>query len=1627
MKRSKIIYYATRAMALMLVITALVFIGVAATQPTVSIPANIAATPGGTVVVPVNIAGVTGAGIASYALRLDYDATVLSNPTVITAGTLSAGQNVQTRVSPPDGIGKFSAGLFSFGATPPTADGVLLEVQFNVSANFTGTSAVTIVSDNVKSTLSDAGFNLITATFTDGSVLASGVPTGTITLTPNPTSIVADGTTTTTITSDAIKDAAGVNVPDGKLITVSANQGTITTADADTTTPGTQVVTTGGIITFTLRSSLVVGTAAVTASSVTGNASGNVNVQFTGVPGAAFTVTGVTTPITAGVAATAVQVKAVNAQGVTATGYTGTIHFTSTDAQAILPANYTFTPADGGIRVFSVTLKTKGTQSITVADTVTATINGSQTGITVNAAAAAAINLTANPATITSSAVSASVLTATIVDTFSNVVDTFSGNVTFGITTGATFGTITGGTSVPVSAGTAASQVSSILNSPGTITCSADATGLPQATVNVVSVPFGITAPIFPTSVRVGGTINFTAAGPGGFSWVFDAGTPPTATGANVTWTAPLTTTNNAPLTVHVSVSDPANGFQDQNTVTVYVLPDPVVIDQPATINDNTPTLSWNAVTNATVYDLYIATDPNFTNIVETVTGVSGTSYTPTTALPDHIYYWKLAASDGVHSTNYVTGTPFTVDTTPPPIVTALATTPLTNGDLQLNWTNPSTTTTPDFAGVLVVTSTDSTFTFTPDRGATYTVGQTLTVAGKTGKVLAASSVATVTDTGLVNGTHHYYGVFTYDTLKNYSAVVLVDAVSVDIAPPAAVTALTAASGNAQVTLNWTNPADSDFAGVLIVASTDSAFTFTPTNGTTYTPTAQPVGQTPAVVFAGSQGTAGGAGTATITGLTNNTHYYFIVYAYDEVPNYSITAPSANAIPGPPVISQPATLPASVHVGGQLTFTATSGVNPANFTWTVQTIGGGTLSATTGASVVWTAPATVTTTPTPVTIRVTDPATTLFAEGVVNVYPTVTVSDKPTATPTVLSGASGATFHAAGGDASYSWAVTGPATVAGGTGSSYTFVAPTTVGFAGVYTITLSDGKGGTDNFKVNVPFTLDPVTKSFRKDVPQIFTIGGTAGTSYSWDMLTKAADGTFTSANVTDYGAWTGGNPSTTASNTLTPASTLTAAKTFYLKITVAGDSDLTTTNGLNLQTFGPFQIIPVVNYTVAVKKADGTALPGAKVTVNGQTASPGTTDTSGNTVFALPDGGNYQYTVTMTGYVNQTKSSADKTVPFSMVAAGTVAPFTGNVQDGAAANLAGAKVIAYQANYDPLNAATWYEGLTGSDGNYTIYLPASVTATTGWTVVAAKAGYVSKSQGSQTAGTVNFTGANALSAVAGTTVAGTTTATTAIGAAGGTAGDTTVGVPNVFTYAMVMVNVPAGGLTGSTNLSITELASSAKTPGSPKVYEFTASGNVGVKRIEITLPIDLTVVKPGDFATGKSMIYYAANAADLAAGKGIAVPVANIISTDYVGDGKVGSVTFWVNHTSAYGVGAGSGVTASEPGSGCFIATAAYGSYMEKHVQILRNFRDTYLITNRLGQAFVSFYYRHSPPVADFIAKHETLRAMVRAGLMPLVALSYVALYATMTQKLMLLFFFAAFIGGTCLIVRRTRMLS
>jgi hypothetical protein len=103
----------------------------------------------------------------------------------------------------------------------------------------------------------------------------------------------------------------------------------------------------------------------------------------------------------------------------------------------------------------------------------------------------------------------------------------------------------------------------------------------------------------------------------------------------------------------------------------------------------------------------------------------------------------------------------------------------------------------------------------------------------------------------------------------------------------------------------------------------------------------------------------------------------------------------------------------------------------------------------------------------------------------------------------------------------------------------------------------------------------------------------------------------------------------------------------------------------------------------------------------------------------------------------------------------------------------------------------------------------------------------------------------------------------------------------------------------------------------------------------------------------------------------------------------------------------------------GGSCFIATAAYGSYFDPHVKIFRDFRDVILSKNTIGQAFVEWYYRASPPVADYIRGSEFLKASVRLLLFPEVGFCALALNLGVIPTLML---FILIVTVSFVLVRR-----
>lgn len=118
--------------------------------------------------------------------------------------------------------------------------------------------------------------------------------------------------------------------------------------------------------------------------------------------------------------------------------------------------------------------------------------------------------------------------------------------------------------------------------------------------------------------------------------------------------------------------------------------------------------------------------------------------------------------------------------------------------------------------------------------------------------------------------------------------------ITIDNLSPAGTTGASASAGNAQVQVNWANPADSDFQKVIIYCKTTS-ITETPTEGAD-----------PAVDVAACDGTArvkysGSISPQIFTGLTNSTTYFFRIYARDTNGNFTDIASTqeVSATPSP--------------------------------------------------------------------------------------------------------------------------------------------------------------------------------------------------------------------------------------------------------------------------------------------------------------------------------------------------------------------------------------------------------------------------------------------------------------------------------------------------------------------------------------------------------------------------------------------------------------------------------------------------------------------------------------------------------------------------------------------------------
>ncbi len=652
---------------------------------------------------------------------------------------------------------------------------------------------------------------------------------------------------------------------------------------------------------------------------------------------------------------------------------------------------------------------------------------------------------------------------------------------------------------------------------------------------------------------------------------------------------------------------------------------------------------------------------------------------------------------------------------------------------------------------------------------------------------------------------------------------------------------------------------------------------------------------------------------------------------------------------------------------------------------------------------------------------------------------TLNIVNKPPSIPYVSAGDSSAQFTVQGGDGSYTWTVEkNGEPVDESSGSSYTFHAPDAGAFAGRYKITATDGKNFTDSFYVDVPLKISPSQYVMQANSnPLTITVSG-ADSNTVFDV----AQYDLQDNNVLGEKGYGTVEPAGNGSFIFTPDD-VDQVVSFTFAFTaessdssLAGDSEITSDH---------YRVIPTGVISGRIVDNNGIGIANADVTLLSPKQFVNSIVTAEDGFFLLSDipvsVGRYRFRASKKGYVSAGFSSDDlqsgdtqnnivlENADTYIEGTVNVSLYPADLSDGA---------FEITLSYLDSGKGVLVDKVLSSDGKFRMDFEEApgiseyiLTASLPGQIIRDGSGQIidelprvsgqmaienlPQSEVSIDIDKEDFAGDN-VDALAG----------------GASRLVTIAGQP------VSIVNVPFGGFDPSeipeieADITTYDNSSSARTMGSGDLlYDIDLNPAVPVI---LTLPFSLAEVAPGDFENGNAVIYHGETTEDLTSGTSFKkVDISDIISIDYTGDGSTGLIEFYTDSFSVFGIGtnitsgtvdSGSSDSSSSTSTGntsannssaensagkggdggaCFIATAAYGSYFEPHVEILRKFRDVYLIPTPLGNAFVRAYYRYSPPLADYIRKHDSLRAVVRIGLAPLIAFAYLAIHTGVTLKI------------------------
>ncbi len=414
--------------------------------------------------------------------------SVTGTPNSVTAGT-----NVNFTVTALDTFGNTATGYTG------TVGFTTTDILATAPGNSTLTSGLSVFGLTLKKsgtqtlTATDASNNSVNGTSNTVTVSAAGATHFTVTGTPG--SVTAGTNVNFTVTALDTFD----NTATGYSGTVG-----FSTTDPLATAPSNATLTSGvGVFGVTLKKS---GNQTLTATDTSTSSINGTSNAITVTPAGAthFTVTGTPSSLTAGTNVN-FTVTAQDTFGNTATGYTGTVGFTTTDTLATAPANSTLT---GGVGTFTITLKTAGDQTLTATDVSTSSITGTSSTITVIPAGASQFVVAVPNAVTAGSAVSVRV---TAEDPFGNIATSYAGTVTF--TSSDPAAALPANSALPGGVNTFAAtfKTAGTQTLTATDTTTLSMTGNGVITVNplvsTVATHFSVTAP---TSITAGNPLVFT-------------------------------------------------------------------------------------------------------------------------------------------------------------------------------------------------------------------------------------------------------------------------------------------------------------------------------------------------------------------------------------------------------------------------------------------------------------------------------------------------------------------------------------------------------------------------------------------------------------------------------------------------------------------------------------------------------------------------------------------------------------------------------------------------------------------------------------------------------------------------------------------------------------------------------------------------------------------------------------------------------------------------------------------------------------------------------------------------------------------------------------------------------------